>query len=42
IVDGQELRTNPAASMESIQKFLGLMTIRDFGARDLKVVRLAV
>lgn len=24
IVDGQELRTNPAASMESIQKFLGI------------------
>ncbi|VFV34234.1 bifunctional heparan sulfate N-deacetylase/N-sulfotransferase 2 isoform X2 [Panthera pardus] len=42
IVDGQELRTNPAASMESIQKFLGLMKIRDSGARDLKVGRLVV
>lgn len=24
IVDGQELRINPAASMETIQKFLGI------------------
>ncbi|XP_036592035.1 bifunctional heparan sulfate N-deacetylase/N-sulfotransferase 2 isoform X3 [Trichosurus vulpecula] len=30
IVDGQELRTNPAASMESIQKFLGVTPVLNY------------
>ncbi|XP_043842338.1 bifunctional heparan sulfate N-deacetylase/N-sulfotransferase 2 isoform X3 [Dromiciops gliroides] len=30
IVDGQELRTNPAASMESIQKFLGVTPLLNY------------
>ncbi|XP_074088960.1 bifunctional heparan sulfate N-deacetylase/N-sulfotransferase 2 [Macrotis lagotis] len=30
IVDGQELRTNPAASMDSIQKFLGVTPVLNY------------
>lgn len=29
-MDGEELRTNPAASMENIQKFLGVTPFRNY------------
>lgn len=29
-MDGEELRTNPAASMENIQKFLGITPFQNY------------